>query len=86
MGLPSILVAILFFIISRAFQGLGIAFVLPNVLGIIGNIYVGGTFRKNIVISFVGAMAPIGATLGCLFCRTDRYRGPKTMAMGILRV
>lgn len=36
-----------FFIISRAFQGLGIAFVLPNVLGIIGNIYVGGTFRKT---------------------------------------
>ena len=56
-----------FFIISRAFQGLGIAFILPNVLGIIGNIYIGGTFRKNIVISFIGAMAPIGATLGCFF-------------------
>ncbi|CAI4657438.1 CAS_1a_G0039390.mRNA.1.CDS.1 [Saccharomyces cerevisiae] len=66
-----------FFIISRAFQGLGIAFVLPNVLGIIGNIYVGGTFRKNIVISFVGAMAPIGATLGCLFAGLIGTEDPK---------
>ncbi|CAI4047514.1 borate transporter SKDI_13G0230 [Saccharomyces kudriavzevii IFO 1802] len=66
-----------FFIISRAFQGLGIAFVLPNVLGIIGNIYVSGTFRKNIVISLVGAMAPVGATLGCLFAGLIGTKNPK---------
>ena len=94
-----------FFIISRAFQGLGIAFVLPKVAPIgaiaptklitmflrkvpptyilpiipstLGNIYVGGTFRKNIVISFVGAMAPIGATLGCLFAGLIGTEDPK---------
>lgn len=56
-----------FFIVSRAFQGLGVAFILPNVLGIVGNIYVPGTFRKNMVISMIGACAPIGAALGSTF-------------------
>lgn len=56
-----------FFIVSRAFQGLGVAFILPNVLGIVGNIYIPGTFRKNIVISLIGACAPIGAALGSTF-------------------
>ena len=56
-----------FFIVSRAFQGLGVAFILPNVLGIVGNVYVPGTFRKNIVISMIGACAPIGAALGSTF-------------------
>lgn len=56
-----------FFITSRAFQGLGISFVLPNLLGIVGNIYKPGTRRKNIVISLIGMCAPIGATFGGLF-------------------
>ncbi|EDO17773.1 hypothetical protein Kpol_541p16 [Vanderwaltozyma polyspora DSM 70294] len=57
----------IFFIIARAFQGLGISLVLPNVLGLIGMIYKPGTLKKNMVISIVGAMSPIGATLGGLF-------------------
>ncbi|CCF56690.1 hypothetical protein KAFR_0B03940 [Kazachstania africana CBS 2517] len=53
-----------FFIICRAFQGLGVAFVLPNVMGLVGNIYNVGSMRKNIVISFIGCMAPVGQTFG----------------------
>lgn len=56
-----------FFIVSRAFQGLGIAFILPNVLGIVGNVYKPNTFRKNMVISMIGACAPLGACLGSTF-------------------
>ncbi|CUS21421.1 LAQU0S03e02212g1_1 [Lachancea quebecensis] len=56
-----------FFIVARSFQGLGIAFVLPNVTGIVGNIYKPNTKAKNMVFSMIGACAPIGATLGCLF-------------------
>lgn len=56
-----------FFIVSRAFQGLGISFVLPNIMGIVGTIYKPGTRRKNMVISLIGMCAPIGATLGALF-------------------
>lgn len=56
-----------FFIVSRAFQGLGISFILPNVLGIVGNIYKPGTLRKNMVISLIGMCAPIGALFGSLF-------------------
>ncbi|SSD61947.1 related to Aminotriazole resistance protein [Saccharomycodes ludwigii] len=53
-----------FFIVCRAFQGFGIAFILPNVMGIVGNIYLPGTQKKNMVISLIGACAPIGATCG----------------------
>lgn len=53
-----------FFIICRCFQGLGISFVLPNIMGIVGNIYKTGTLRKNIVISCIGIAAPAGAALG----------------------
>ncbi|SCU97235.1 LADA_0H05204g1_1 [Lachancea dasiensis] len=56
-----------FFIVARAFQGLGIAFVLPNVMGVVGNVYVPNTRAKNMVFSLIGACAPIGATLGCVF-------------------
>lgn len=66
-GLTSYTSSVEFFIISRAFQGLGIAFILPNIMGIVGNIYVAGTTRKNMVISLIGACAPIGATMGVLF-------------------
>lgn len=56
-----------FFIVSRAFQGLGISLILPNLLGIVGSIYIAGSKRKNMVISLIGCMAPIGATLGAVF-------------------
>ncbi|QLG70836.1 hypothetical protein HG535_0A07790 [Zygotorulaspora mrakii] len=56
-----------FFIVSRAFQGFGISFILPNVLGIVGNIYKPETKRKNMVISLIGMCAPLGATLGTFF-------------------
>ncbi|CAG57972.1 uncharacterized protein GVI51_B02233 [Nakaseomyces glabratus] len=56
-----------FFIVSRAFQGLGISLILPNILGIVGSIYIAGSKRKNMVISLIGCMAPIGATLGAVF-------------------
>ena len=66
-----------FFIVSRAFQGLGVAFILPNVLGIVGNIYIPGTFRKNMVISMIGACAPIGAALGSTFAGLIGTENPK---------
>ncbi|SCW03290.1 LAFE_0G07184g1_1 [Lachancea fermentati] len=56
-----------FFIVARAFQGLGIAFIVPNIMGIVGNVYVPGSKRKNMVISLIGSCAPIGATLGVVF-------------------
>ncbi|CCH60827.1 hypothetical protein TBLA_0D03270 [Henningerozyma blattae CBS 6284] len=56
-----------FFITARAFQGLGLAFALPNMIGLIGTIYRPGCFRKNMIISIIGAMSPTGATLGGLF-------------------
>ncbi|CCD24844.1 borate transporter NDAI_0E00280 [Naumovozyma dairenensis CBS 421] len=67
----------IFFIISRAFQGLGIAFILPNVMGIVGNIYKPDTQRKNIVISMIGASAPIGAFMGSLFAGLIGTENPK---------
>lgn len=56
-----------FFIVSRAFQGLGMAFVLPNMMGCVGVIYKPNSFRKNIVIALIGACAPVGAALGAVF-------------------
>lgn len=56
-----------FFIVCRALQGLGISFILPNVLGLVGNIYKVGTLRKNIVIAMIGAMAPLGACMGAFW-------------------
>lgn len=53
-----------FFIVCRAFQGLGISLVLPNVMGLVGNIYHVGSLRKNIVISLIGCMAPLGLLFG----------------------
>ncbi|CAI4049117.1 hypothetical protein N7582_004581 [Saccharomyces uvarum] len=56
-----------FFITCRAFQGLGIAFILPNVMGLVGHVYKVGSTRKNLVISFIGACAPAGGMFGGLF-------------------
>ncbi|CCK72109.1 Atr2p KNAG_0J00260 [Huiozyma naganishii CBS 8797] len=66
-----------FFILCRAFQGLGIAFILPNVMGLIGNIYKANTLRKNFVISFVGMCAPIGAALGGVWSGLIAHENPK---------
>lgn len=54
-----------FFILCRAFQGIGFAFVLPCGMGILGTVYPSGK-RKNIAFAAVGASAPVGATIGCL--------------------
>lgn len=77
-GLSSYAHNVDFFVVARSFQGLGIAFVLPNVMGIVGNIYKPNTEAKNLVFSLIGACAPIGATLGCVFsgligARTDLW-------------
>lgn len=58
--------SIIFFIICRAFQGIGFALLLPCAIGILGNIYPVGD-RKNLAFGCVGASGPIGATLGAIF-------------------
>lgn len=54
-----------FYILCRAFQGIGFAFILPCGMGILGTVYPPGK-RKNYAFGLVGASAPIGATIGCL--------------------
>ncbi|SGZ52106.1 CIC11C00000004218 [Sungouiella intermedia] len=54
-----------FFIICRAFQGIGFALIIPCGMGIMGTVYPNGK-RKNLSFAFVGASAPVGATIGCL--------------------
>lgn len=66
-----------FFIVCRSFQGLGISLVLPNIMGLVGNIYHVGSMRKNIVISLIGCMAPTGATFGGLWGGLIVYEDPK---------
>lgn len=56
-----------FYILCRAFQGSGIAFVLPNLMGIAGRIYQPGIHRKNMVFSLIGMGAPLGGVTGTLF-------------------
>lgn len=56
-----------FFIVCRTFQGCGLAFVLPNIMGAIGRVYTPKTRRKNMVFSVVALCAPIGGVLGPLF-------------------
>lgn len=58
--------SIIFFIICRAFQGIGFALILPCALGILGNIYPIGD-RKNLAFGCVGASGPVGATFGAIF-------------------
>lgn len=54
-----------FFIVCRAFQGIGFAFIIPCGMGIMGTVYPTGR-RKNLAFACVGASAPVGATIGCL--------------------
>lgn len=56
-----------FYIICRAFQGAGMAFVLPNFMGVVGRIYRPGSQRKSTIFVLIGVAAPIGAGLTVLF-------------------
>lgn len=54
-----------FFDVSRAFQGIGPALLLPNALAIAGRTYPPGQ-KKNIVFSMIAMCAPLGGVTGCL--------------------
>lgn len=67
-----------FFIVCRTFQGCGLAFVVPNMMGALGRVYTPRTPRKNMIFSFVGLCAPFGGAMGTLFSgivgtKTDRW-------------
>lgn len=57
--------SIIFFIVCRAFQGIGFALILPCGLGLLGVMYDSGR-RKNLVFGLVGAAGPTGACTGGL--------------------
>ncbi|CCH46360.1 putative membrane protein [Wickerhamomyces ciferrii] len=65
-GISSYSHSVIFFCICRAMQGIGLALILPNAIGIAGNLYPNGQ-RKAIVFSLIAAAAPTGATLGSVF-------------------
>lgn len=65
-GLTGYTDSVIFFCICRSMHGIGLAFILPSAIGVIGNMYPNGQ-RKAIVFSLIGGMAPTGAWLGCLF-------------------
>lgn len=57
--------SVIFYIVCRAFEGIGFALLLPCAMGIVGNIYpMGG--RKNLVFGVIGANGPLGASLGAI--------------------
>lgn len=56
-----------FYITARAFQGAGVAFILPNAIGIVGRVYTPGILRKKIIFGCIGFCAPLGGTLGAVF-------------------
>ncbi|CCH45779.1 Drug resistance protein [Wickerhamomyces ciferrii] len=58
--------SLIFFCICRAFQGIGLAFILPTAIGIAGNLYPNGQ-RKAIVFCLIASCAPLGAALGSVF-------------------
>lgn len=53
-----------FFIVSRAMQGVGLAFVLPNVLGAAGRVYEAGSRKKFMIFGIIGLAAPVGGCSG----------------------
>lgn len=65
-GLSHYSKSIIFYIVCRAFQGVGFALLLPCGMGILGNVYASGSNRKNFAFGLVGAFAPSGATLVAL--------------------
>lgn len=74
-GLTSYTNSVVFFCICRALHGIGLAFVLPNAIGIIGTLYQNGSKKKSAVFCLVGAMAPIGAALGSIFSAVISEKG-----------
>ena len=52
--------------ISRAFQGIGVALLMPNAIAILGRTYPPGR-RKDMVFSIFGSTAPSGFTIGAVF-------------------
>ncbi|KAK6464659.1 major facilitator superfamily domain-containing protein [Scheffersomyces coipomensis] len=65
-GLSIFTKSIVFFIVCRAFQGIGFAMLLPCGIGILGNIYPQNNSRKNLMFGLVGANGPSGAMIGAL--------------------
>lgn len=66
-----------FYVVARTFQGVGIAFVLPNIIGSVGRVYHNG-LRKKMVFGLIGFSAPSGAWLGLtmsgvIAVRTERW-------------
>ncbi|ODQ81119.1 hypothetical protein BABINDRAFT_160522 [Babjeviella inositovora NRRL Y-12698] len=55
----------IFFIVCRAFLGLGFSVILPNGIGLLGISYPPGS-RKNLWFGILGASAPVGASLSCI--------------------
>ena len=54
------------FDICRAFQGIGLALIMPNALAILGRTYEPGR-RKDMVFSIFGSTAPGGFVVGAIF-------------------
>jgi MFS family permease len=54
------------FIVSRAFQGIGCALLVPNALALVGRTY-GASSRKNMILALFGAAAPTGWVVGAVF-------------------
>lgn len=63
------------FIVCRALQGIGFAFIVPNGMGILGSLYPNGK-RKNLAFSLFGAGAPVGATISGIMAAVvaERWR------------
>lgn len=54
------------FIVSRAFQGIGCALLVPNALALVGRTYEASP-RKNMILALFGAAAPTGWVMGAVF-------------------
>lgn len=57
--------SVVFFIICRAFCGIGFAILIPCGMGLLGNLYALGS-RKNLVFGLIGANGPVGASIGAI--------------------
>lgn len=54
------------FTVSRGFQGIGCALLVPNALALVGRTY-GASPRKNMILALFGAAAPTGWVMGTVF-------------------
>lgn len=73
-GLSGYTHSVIFFCICRALHGVGVAYVFPTAVGIIGSMYPVGQ-RKAFVFSLVGAMAPTGGLVGAVFTGLTAEKG-----------